>query len=35
MSDCVYCLTKAEAVFMSLLPLIVVTAWFLIDRWMK
>lgn len=37
-SDCSHVeegLTKAEAVFMTLLPLIVVTAWFLIERWMK
>ena len=35
MSECFYCLTKADAVFMTLLPVVIVTAWFLIERWIR
>ena len=35
MSECTYCLTKAEAVFMTLLPVLLVFAWWLIERWIQ
>lgn len=35
METCFACLTKSEAVFMTLLPVIVVIAWFLIEKWIR
>lgn len=35
MSDCYYCLTKSEVVLMTLLPLLIVGLWLVIDWWAK
>ena len=35
METCFACLTKSEAVFITLLPAILVIAWFLIESWIR
>ena len=35
MSECYYCLSKNEGIFLVLLPVLIVFAWGLIERWIN
>ena len=35
MSECAYCLSKAEAVWLVVLPVLIVSAWWFLETWMN
>lgn len=35
MSECYYCLSKGEGIFLVLLPVLIVFAWRLIEKWIQ